>query len=80
MPLPDLNTMTHEEIKQQFHEMQVRQIEAELVNEQLRSGFEEKDDIAALFGIVSDIMLDMVALTDMEGNFTLLETPIKTGL
>ncbi len=66
---PDFSSMTHEETQQQFHEMQVRQIEAELKNELLRSAFEEKDVTATLLSIVTENMLDMVALTDMEGNF-----------
>ena len=70
MPLPDLNTMTHEEIQQMVYEMQVKQIEAEFQNKQLRSQLEERDDQAALFRIVTENMLDMVAMTDMEGNFT----------
>lgn len=70
MPLPDLDTMSREEIRQRFHELHAKQIEAELKNEQLRSQLEEKDDHAALFKIVTEDMLDMVTLTDMEGNFT----------
>ena len=67
---PALESMTHEEIQQRFHELHVKQIEAGLQNDQLRSLLEEKDDQAALFRIVTENMLDMVALTDMEGNFT----------
>ncbi|MDZ7832402.1 MAG: PAS domain S-box protein [Desulfobacterales bacterium] len=70
IPFPDFASMTLEEIQQQFYEMQVKQIEAELQNEQLRSQLEERDDQAALFRIVTENMLDMVALTDMEGHFT----------
>jgi hypothetical protein len=44
-------------------------IKAELKNEQLRNQLEINDDHAALFRIVTENMLDMVALTDMEGNF-----------
>jgi len=68
-PLPDFRTMTHEEIQQKFHELRVKQVEAELQNEQLRTRLEERDDQAELFRIVTENMLDMVALTDMEGNF-----------
>ena len=67
--LPDLDTMTHEEIRQIIYEMQVKQIESNLQIEHLRSGLEEKDDQASLFSIVTENMLDMIALTDMEGNF-----------
>ena len=70
IPLPDPDTMTREEIQQMFQEMKVKQIEAELKNEQLWSQLEERSDRAALFSIVTENMLDMVALTDMEGNFT----------
>jgi len=69
IPLPDLGTMTQEEIQQRLHELRVKQIEAELQNEQLRTRLEERDDRAELFGIVTENMLDMVALTDMEGHF-----------
>ncbi|MCF8024766.1 MAG: PAS domain S-box protein [Desulfobacteraceae bacterium] len=67
---PALESMSWEEIRQMFHEMQVRQIEAKLLVEQLRIQREERDVQAELFGIVTENMLDMVALTDMEGNFT----------
>ncbi len=67
--LPDFGTMTHEEIQQQFRELRIKQIEAELQNEQLRTRLEERHDQAKLFRIVTENMLDMVALTDMEGNF-----------
>jgi len=70
MPLPDLDNMTHEEIRQMAHEMKVKQIEAELQIEHLRSGLEKNNDQASLFSIVTENMLDMVALTDMDGNFT----------
>jgi len=68
-PLPNLRTMTHEGIQQQFHELRVKQIEAELQNEQLRTRLEDRDDQAELFRIVTENMLDMIALTDLEGNF-----------
>ncbi len=68
--LPDLDNMTHEEILQMVHEMKVKQIEANLQIEHLRSGLEENNDQASLFSIVTENMLDMVALTDMDGNFT----------
>jgi len=70
MPFPDLKTMTREEIQQMVYETQVKQIEADLLVEQWRSQREERDDQARLFRIVSENMLDMAALTDMEGNFT----------
>ncbi|MFO8240686.1 MAG: PAS domain S-box protein, partial [Dissulfuribacterales bacterium] len=38
--------------------------------DELHSRLEEREDQAALFRIVSENMLDMVALTDMEGKFT----------
>jgi len=67
--LPDLDTMTHEEIRQMIFEMQVRQIEADLLVEQLRNHREEREGRADLFSIVTENMLDIVALTDMESNF-----------
>ncbi|MFP4452212.1 MAG: PAS domain S-box protein [Desulfobacterales bacterium] len=67
---PDLDSMTNEEIQQLFYEMQVKQIGGDLQAEQLRSQLEERDDQASLFSIVTENMLDMVALTDMEGTFT----------
>ena len=70
IPFPDLGTMTLEEIQQQFHELHVKQIEAGLQNDQLRGLVKKKDDQVLLYRIVTENMLDMVALTDMEGNFT----------
>ncbi len=69
IPLPDLDTMTHEEIHQQFHELRVKQAEAEIRNEQMRIQLEDIDAQAALFRIVTENMLDLVALTDMEGYY-----------
>ncbi len=66
---PDFSSMTLEEIQKQFHELQVKQIEAGLQIEQLRSYSEERDEQAKLLSIVAENMLDMVSLTDMEGNF-----------
>jgi len=66
---PDIYSMTLEEIQQRFHELQVKQIEVELQNEQLRSRLDKRNDDADLFRVVNENMLDMVALTDMEGNF-----------
>jgi PAS domain S-box-containing protein len=67
---PDFSSMTLEEIQQQFHDLQVKQLEAGLQNEHLRSQLEERDDRAAMFRIINENMLDMVALTDLEGKFT----------
>ncbi|MBA2883117.1 PAS domain S-box-containing protein [Desulfosalsimonas propionicica] len=68
--LPNPDAMTREEIQQRFYELHVQRIEVEMQNQQLQSRLEERDEIDALFGIVTGNMLDMVALTDMEGNFT----------
>ncbi|MGM0453496.1 MAG: PAS domain S-box protein [Thermodesulfobacteriota bacterium] len=61
--------MTHEEIRQMIHEMQVSRIEAELENEQLRkkigNGVFQSEIVTAL----TETMLDIVAMTDLEGNF-----------
>ena len=70
VPLPELNNMRLEEIQHMVYEMQVKQIEADLQFEQLRSQVEGRNDKSELFSIVTENMLDMVALTDMEGNFT----------
>ncbi|MGM0656679.1 MAG: PAS domain-containing protein, partial [Thermodesulfobacteriota bacterium] len=43
--LADLDSMTREEIRQMVHEMQVKQVEARLENEQLRSRLEYTNDI-----------------------------------
>ena len=66
---PDFSSMTTEEIRQEFHELQVSRIEAGLQNEQLQNRFEKMDDQAALFRMVNENMLDLVSLTDMEGNY-----------
>jgi len=68
MPLPDFDTMTREEIRQMIHEIQVKQIEADLQIKHLRAQLEEKDAKAELFRIINENMLDMIALTDLEGN------------
>ena len=68
--LPNPDAMTREEIQQRFYELHVQRIEVEMQNQQLQGRLEERDEIDALFGIVTGNMLDMVALTDMEGNFT----------
>ncbi|MBS0012906.1 MAG: PAS domain S-box protein [Desulfobacterales bacterium] len=67
---PALESMTRKEILQMVYELQVKKIEADVELQQLRSELEERDDQAELFRIISENMLDMVALTDMEGNFT----------
>ncbi|MFO8240915.1 MAG: PAS domain-containing protein, partial [Dissulfuribacterales bacterium] len=70
LPIPDLDNMTREEILQMLYETQVNQIKADLQVEQLCSQLEERHDQADLFSIVTDNMLDLVSLSDMEGNFT----------
>ena len=42
---PDFSSMTPEEIQQQFHELQVKKIETELQNEQLRGSLEAFKDV-----------------------------------
>ncbi len=51
--LPHLDSMSHEEIRHMMYEMQVKQIEADLLIEQLRSQREERDDQAELLSIVT---------------------------
>ncbi len=70
MPLPDIDGMTREEILHMVYEMRVKQVEAELQAEQLQNRLDEKEEQAELFRIVTENMLDLVGLTDMEGNFT----------
>ncbi len=62
--LPDLDTLTHEEIRQMIHETQVKQIEADLQIEHLLSGLEEKDDQALIF---SEERLDLAMMVKNEG-------------
>ncbi|MGM0656209.1 MAG: PAS domain S-box protein, partial [Thermodesulfobacteriota bacterium] len=45
IPLPDLDTMTREEILQMIHEMQIKQIEARLETEMLHTDLQKKNDI-----------------------------------
>ncbi|MGM0377965.1 MAG: PAS domain-containing hybrid sensor histidine kinase/response regulator [Bacteroidota bacterium] len=68
IPQPDFSSMTPQEIQQKFYELHAKQIQAELQNEQLRSQREERDDQAELLSTVTENMLDIVSLTDMEGN------------
>ncbi|MGM0788113.1 MAG: PAS domain S-box protein [Thermodesulfobacteriota bacterium] len=65
---PDLESMTHEEIQHLFYEMQVKKLEAELQNEQLRSEDGNSRDQAELLTTVVENMLEMVVLSDLEGN------------
>ncbi len=66
---PDFSAMTPEAIRREFHALQVKRLEAGLQNEQLLSRLEEMDDQAALFRLVNENMLDMVSVTDTEGNY-----------
>ena len=56
---PDFASMTIEEIQQQFHELQVKQIEAGLENEQLRNHREERADQAELFSIIIHVVKNL---------------------
>ncbi|MGM0681728.1 MAG: PAS domain-containing protein, partial [Thermodesulfobacteriota bacterium] len=67
-PLPSPESMTREQIRQTFYEMQVRQIETELKNQQLCKGLELYADHAELLTAITENILDLVALTDLEGN------------
>jgi len=77
-PLPDLGTMRHEEIQQQFHELRVKQIEAELQNEQLRTAVGERDYRAELLTTITENMLDMIVLTDIEGKIKFSGKSVET--
>mgnify|MGYP006288435999 FL=1 len=68
MSLPDFDSMTKAEIQQAFYETRVRQIETELENRHLRQGLEHYADHAELFTAITENILDLVALTDPEGN------------
>ncbi|MFP4532627.1 MAG: PAS domain-containing protein, partial [Desulfobacterales bacterium] len=67
---PDPSSMTNEEIQKLFYEMQVKMLEAELENEQLRSWGENCNFKAELLTTVTENMLDMVSSSDLEGNIT----------
>ncbi len=66
---PNLDTMTSEEIRQMIHELQVKQLEMELQIEYLQSRPKEYDVQAELLNTITENMLDMIGLTDIEGNF-----------
>jgi len=68
MRLPDFDSMTKPEIQQAFYETRVRQIETELENRHLRKGLEQYGDHEELFTAITENILDLVALTDLEGN------------
>ncbi len=65
---PDPDSMTNEEIQKLFYEMQVNKLEAELQNEQLRSKDRNYRDQAELLTTVIENNLDIVVLSDLEGN------------
>ncbi|MDZ7833518.1 MAG: PAS domain S-box protein [Desulfobacterales bacterium] len=65
---PDFSSMTPEEIQQQFYELQVKQIEAELQNEQLRGRSGESEYQNEILTTVTENMLDLVSFADIEGN------------
>ncbi|MCF8112173.1 MAG: PAS domain S-box protein, partial [Desulfobacteraceae bacterium] len=62
--------MTNKEIQQLFYEMQVKKLEAELQNEQLRNWGGNYKSQAELLATVTENMLDMAVLSDLEGNIT----------
>ena len=66
---PPLESMSLQEVQQMFHEMQVKQLEAELQSEYWRNRFEQCFDQVEVLTTVTENMLDMVALSDLEGNF-----------
>ncbi len=68
-PSPALESMTHEEIRKMIHEMQGENLEREIHVKQLQKEVEKFRHQAQLWSIVTENMLDMVALTDLEGNF-----------
>jgi PAS domain S-box-containing protein len=68
LPLPNLAHITREEIELMVHELHVKQLAADLQIEQLRNQLEKRDEQAVLFRIVTENMLDMLALTDMKGD------------
>jgi len=66
----DLDAMTHEEIQHLFDEIQVQKFEAELQNEAFLKEVGKYKDQAALLNTVTENMIDMVVLSDLEGNIT----------
>jgi len=74
---PALESMTWEEIRQTFHEMQVKQLAAELETEQLRARLEDYTDYAALFTKITENILDLVILTDPSGNLKFIGNSLE---
>ena len=68
LPPPNLAQITREEIELMVRELHVNQLAADLQIEQLRNQLEKRDEQAVLFRIVTENMLDMLALTDMKCN------------
>jgi PAS domain S-box-containing protein len=64
-----LECMNLEEIQQMVHELQVRQLEMKMQIEYLQSRPKEYDVQAELLTTITENMLDMIGLTDIEGNF-----------
>ena len=66
---PPLESMSLQEIQQMFHEMQMKQLETELNSEHWRNRFEQCFDQVEILTTVTENMLDMVALSDLDGNY-----------
>jgi PAS domain S-box-containing protein len=69
---PDLEFMTCEEIGQMFHEMQARQLEMEMQVRHLQSMLKESEDQKEVLTTITENMLDLVSLADIEGNLIFL--------
>ena len=67
---PALESMAQKEIQEMFYETQVKKLEAELQIEQLQSWGEKCKFQAELLATVTENMLDMAVLSDLEGNIT----------
>ncbi len=62
--------MTQNDLHQKLAEMQSRIAALETENQQFRQTIESQKNMAALFTALTNNMQDMIALTDMAGNFT----------
>ncbi|MFO7918428.1 MAG: PAS domain S-box protein [Anaerolineae bacterium] len=74
----DLDAMTHEELQHLFDEIQVQKFEAELQNEAFLKEVGKYKDQAALLNTVIENMIDMVVISDLEGNITFAEKAHET--
>ncbi len=77
IPLPELESMSLEEIRQVIHEIQVKRLEAELQNERLLDVLGTYNGQVELFSILTENMRDIVTLTDTEGTIRFIGDSVK---